>query len=74
MHYVHHRPPSGMGKISLFAVAATLMLAGVGAWATLTTQARIEAPAAGRIDPLGITMNAKNLPSAHYDDYSLVFN
>jgi hypothetical protein len=63
-----------MGKISLFAVAAALMLAGVGAWATSTTQARIEAPAGARIDPLGITMNAKDPPSAHYDDYSLVFN
>ena len=63
-----------MRKISVFAVAAGLMLAGVGAWATSTTQARIEAPAGARLDPLEIMMNAKDLPSAHYDDYSLVFN
>ena len=58
-----------MRKISLVAAIA-LMLAGVGAWATSTTQARVNAPAGAQINPLQITMSAKHLPVAHYDDYS----
>ena len=62
-----------MRKISLVAAIAS-MLAGVGAWATLTTQARIDASAGAQINPLEITMGARHLPIAHYDDYSLEFN
>ena len=70
-----------MRKISLVAAIA-LMLAGVGVWATSTTQARIDVPADARIPthPAGlpnsfqIMMGARHLPVAHYDDYSLVFN
>ena len=62
-----------MRKIS-FVAAIALMLAGVGVWATSTTQARIDVPAGGQIDPLQITMGARHLSVAHYDDYSLVFN
>jgi hypothetical protein len=62
-----------MRKISLVAAIA-LMLAGVGAWATSTTQARIDVPAGAQINPLQITMGARHLPIAHYDDYSLEFN
>jgi hypothetical protein len=46
---------------------------GVGVWATSTTQARIHVPAGAQINPLQITMGARHLPVAHYDDYSLVF-
>jgi hypothetical protein len=49
------------------------MLAGVGAWATSTTQARIDVPAGAQINPLEITMDARHLPIAHYDDYSLEY-
>jgi hypothetical protein len=62
-----------MRKVSLVAAIA-LMLAGVGVWATSTTQARIDVPAGAQVDPLQITMGAGPLPVAHYDDYSLVFN
>ena len=62
-----------MRKISLLAAVA-LMLAGVGLWVTSTTQARIDVSAGAQIDPLQITKGARNLPLAHYDDYSLVFN
>ena len=62
-----------MRKISLVA-AMGLMLAGVGVWATSTTQARIDVPAGAQINPLQITMGATHLPVAHYDDYSLEFN
>ena len=59
-----------MRKISLVAAIA-LMLAGVGVWATSTTQARLDLPADAQINPLQITIGARNLPIAHYDDYSL---
>ena len=61
-----------MRKISLVAASA-LMLAGVGVWATSTTQARLDLPADAQINPLQITMGARNLPIAHYDDYSLEY-
>ena len=62
-----------MRKISL-AAAIALMLAGVGVWATSNTQARIDVPAGAQINALQIMMGARDLPVAHYDDYSLVFN
>jgi hypothetical protein len=64
-----------MRKISLVAAIA-LMLAGVGVWATSTTQARIDVPAGAQINPLQmqITMGARHLPVEHFDDYTLVFN
>ena len=64
-----------MRKVSLIAAIA-LMLAGVGVWATSTTQARIDVPAGAQINPLQMetTMGASHLPVAHYDDYSLEFN
>ena len=76
-----------MRKISLVA-AISLMLAGVGVWATSNTQARIDVPAGTQINssqimmggardlpnPLQIMMGARDLPVAHYDDYSVVFN
>ena len=62
-----------MRKISLVAAIA-LMLAGVGVWATSTTNARLYVPAGAQINPLQITMGARNLPVAHYDDYNLEFH
>jgi hypothetical protein len=62
-----------MRKISL-ATAIALMLAGVGVWATSTTQARIDVPAGAQINPSQIMMGARHLPVEHWDDYSLVFN
>jgi hypothetical protein len=62
-----------MRKISLVAAIA-LMIAGVGVWATSTTQARLNVPAGAQINPLQITMGARHLPVAHYDDYSLEFH
>jgi hypothetical protein len=61
-----------MRKISSLAAIAS-MLAGVGVLATSTTEARI-VPAGAQVDPLQIMMRAWQLPVAHYDDYSLVFN
>ena len=61
-----------MRKISLVA-AISLMLTGVGVWAISNTQARV-VPAGAQINSLQTMMGAKDLPVAHYDDYSLVFN
>ena len=63
-----------MRKIGLVAAAIALMFAAVGSWASLTTSARVESSAGARIDPLQMMADSKNLPVAHYDDYSLVFN
>ena len=59
-----------MREISLVAAIA-LMLAGVGVWANSTTQARIDVPTGAQINPLQITIGARHLPVAHYDDYPL---
>ena len=62
-----------MRKISTVAAIAS-MLAGVGIWATSTTRARIDVPAGAQIDPLQKMMSARDLPVAHYDDYSVEFH
>jgi hypothetical protein len=64
-----------MRKISLFAVAAVLILAGLGGWVASTTHARFEAPAGGGgIDLSEITMNARDLPTEKFVDYTFEFN
>jgi hypothetical protein len=57
------------------AVAAILILTGVGGWAASTTQKRVEAlaPAEG-IDTSQIMMNARDLPTEEFTDYTFVFN
>jgi hypothetical protein len=62
-----------MRKISLFAVAAALILAGFGGWVASTTQARVDAPTDVRIDALQMMTVTGNLPTEHLVDYSLVF-
>ncbi len=63
-----------MRKTRLFAIAAALILAGVGGWAATTnTQARVTPTGVG-IDPLQIMMSGKQLPAPHYEDFSVVFN
>jgi hypothetical protein len=63
-----------MRKIALFAVPAAVILAGIGAWAASTTQARLETALELRIDPFPLMMNSKELPVEEFTDYSLVFN
>jgi hypothetical protein len=60
-----------MRKIGYFAAAAVLILIGLATWTVPTTQAFVAAPG---IDPSGMMAAAKNLPTSHYDDYSVVFN
>ena len=64
-----------MGKTSLYVIATLLILTGVGGWIASTTQARVEAPAlAETVDPLQIMMNARDLPTEEFEDYTFVFN
>jgi hypothetical protein len=64
-----------MHKIRWFAIAAALIVAGVGGWVATTTQARVAAPIGARgIDPLQLTINARGLPTEEFVDYSFVFN
>ena len=64
-----------MRNISWFAVAATALVAtGFGVWATSTTQGRVPLSMSHRIEPLQLMMNAKELPSVEYADYTFVFH
>ena len=52
-----------MRKVSLFAVAITMLLAGIAAWVSSShsaVKAAIEPP---QIDPFSLMLNAKNLPT-----------
>jgi len=62
-----------MCKISLIAVAAAVIATGFGVWAASTTNARV-APASGQgVEPFQLMMNAKELPTAEFADYTFVF-
>jgi len=64
-----------MGKIRLFAVAATLVATGFGVWAASTTNARVAAPSVGQVvEPFQLMMNAKELPAVEFVDYTFVFH
>jgi hypothetical protein len=63
-----------MRKINLFAVAAALILAGVGGWVASTPQASVAAPIGVQVDPFQIMMNTKDLSTVRYHDFSLVFD
>ena len=59
----HPRPRPGMARISLFGIAAVLMLAGIVAWASPTHSAVKDVIGPSPIDPLSLMATAKNLPS-----------
>jgi hypothetical protein len=52
-----------MRKVSLFAIAIIMVLAGVAAWTSSNHSAVKAAIAAPQIDPLSLVANAKNLPT-----------
>ena len=62
-----------MRKISFFAGVAVLILIGVGTWIGVGTGTPT-ALAASTIDPFAMMASAKDLPTSHYVDYSVVFN
>ena len=61
-----------MHKLGVAVMIALAVTGGALASTTLYEQPA-RANAGARID-LSQTMSAKNLPAAHYDDYSVVFN
>ena len=64
-----------MRKISTYVVATLLILACVGVWMASATQTRVEAPAlAETIDPTQLTLNAHELPTEEFTDYTFVFS
>jgi hypothetical protein len=63
-----------MRKTTLFAVAATLIVAGVGVWAASTTTARVAPSTGDGIEPFQLMMNAKELPTVEFVDYTFVFH
>ena len=61
-----------MRKISLVAVAAAVIATGFGVWAASPTNAG--APSMGQgIEPFQLMLNANNLPSIEFTDYTFVF-
>jgi hypothetical protein len=61
-----------MRKTSTFAVAATVIATGLGLWAASPIKAR--APSMGQgIEPFQFMLNANNLPTTEFADYTFVF-
>ena len=63
-----------MRKVSFFAGLAVLFLIGVGTWMFVGTWTSTTALAASTVSPLEMMTTVKDLPTSHYDDYSVVFN
>ena len=51
-----------MRKVSLFAVAITMLLAGIAAWVS-SSHSAVKAAIEPQIDPFSLEANAKDLPS-----------
>ena len=62
-----------MRKISLIAVAAAVIATGFGVWAASTTNARIASSSGQGIESFQLMMNAKELPTVEFGDYTFVF-
>ncbi|HVI65228.1 MAG TPA: hypothetical protein VM910_21995 [Bradyrhizobium sp.] len=64
-----------MRKISSFAVAAAaLVVTGFGVLATSTTNGRVNAAIGHGIEPFQLMVNAKELPTVEFADYTFVFH
>jgi hypothetical protein len=62
---VHRRARPGIAKISLFGIAAAVILVGIAGWANTNANSNnfpleVQGP---QIDPFQIMLTAKNLPS-----------
>jgi len=56
----------------LFAVAATLIATGFGVWAA--SPARVSPSIGQRIEPFRLMVNARELSTVEFADYSFVFH
>ena len=61
-----------MRMSSLFAVAA--IVAGIGVWAASPAKAPASPSIVQGIEPLQMMVNAKELPTVEFADYTFVFN
>ena len=63
-----------MRKISLFAFSPALIAIGFGVWAASPVNAPASPSTVQGIEPMQIMVNAKELPSVEYVDYTFVFH
>ena len=64
-----------MRKIGSFAVAAAaLVVTGFGVLATSTTNGRVNTAIGHGIEPFQLMINAKELPTVEFADYTFVFH
>jgi hypothetical protein len=63
-----------MRKTSVFAVAAAVIATGLGVWAASTTNARVAPSMGDGIEAFHLMINAKDLPTAEFVDYTFVFS
>ena len=63
-----------MRKTTLFAVAVALAATVCfGVWAAAPTSARVTPSMSQRIDPLQMMVNAREMPTVEFVDYTFVF-
>jgi hypothetical protein len=55
-------------------IAAVLILAGIGTWSVSAPYARVDTPVGASVDPSQMMMNAKELPTVEFVDYTFVFH
>ena len=63
-----------MRKISLCAIAAAMVAIGFGVWNASTGARAVAPPLVQGIDPHQLMMNAKELPTVEFVDYTFVFH
>jgi hypothetical protein len=57
----------------LFAVTAALLATGVAVWVASPTNARVSPSIVQGIEPLQMMVNAKELPTVEFVDYTFAF-
>jgi hypothetical protein len=62
-----------MRKIGLFAFSPALIAVGFGVWAASPAKAPVSPAIVQGIDPLLMMVNAKEMPTVEYADYTFVF-
>jgi hypothetical protein len=62
-----------MRKISLFAFSPALIAIGFGVWAASPANAPASPSTVQGIEPLQIMVNAKEVPTVEFVDYTFVF-
>ena len=85
---IRHNPPDQMGthiavelmngrpqmrKISLFAFSPALIAIGFGVWAASPAKAPISPSLGQGIEPFQMMVNAKEMPTVEFADYTFVF-